>query len=401
LPLNSEKICAMGLRTTLASTLSRPGARNTQRACVHTQRARATHSARACVHTQRACVHTQRAQTEQKLVRSGARARGECVCMCVCVCAWACARQWPAPPRCPKTLAHARTHTQTHTHTRTHTHTHARTQRTPVWHADHDALALEVCDAVDQRLHARNKRLAALQPKTLGGRVPVCVCVCVCVRVCACVCVCAGGGLRRSLHTNLSCPALRYGHAPTATHPGASRSAPRHPSLTCWRGRSQTCHSTPGGRACAASSGWRTAPVGRAVVVRRVMVCDVRSDTRSEGSGRERRRRNAHSDTAGGHNNTKQQPTHARRTQPHAHQRGRLDALTQPIAAVPVRDVHVLHTRSATGAHSSSMPGTKQRVCGGVRGGDACSGVCAAWGCIPHTRPRCHGPPAPRRPRSH
>ena len=44
---------------------------------------------------------------------------------------------------------------------------------TSVRHAHHDALDAEVGRAVDERLHARHERLAALQRKALGGAVLV------------------------------------------------------------------------------------------------------------------------------------------------------------------------------------------------------------------------------------
>jgi hypothetical protein len=42
---------------------------------------------------------------------------------------------------------------------------------TSVGHADDNALAVEVGDAIDHGLHARNERLTALQAKALGSSV--------------------------------------------------------------------------------------------------------------------------------------------------------------------------------------------------------------------------------------
>lgn len=44
---------------------------------------------------------------------------------------------------------------------------------TSVWHADDDALALQVSDVVNHSLHARDERLTALKTKALGCSVPV------------------------------------------------------------------------------------------------------------------------------------------------------------------------------------------------------------------------------------
>lgn len=125
LPLNSAKICAIGLRTTLARTFRRPAAHR-----------------------------------QQHIPPSAAPQLG-------------CRRAVPALlssfSSVPPVTAHQRT-----SGPRQSTSKNIEAQgHASVRHANHDALAAQVCDVVDHRLHAGDQRLTSLQAEALGSRVPV------------------------------------------------------------------------------------------------------------------------------------------------------------------------------------------------------------------------------------